>query len=37
MKIEELNDCLVTESSIAQLKKIKNCTDTPKRHNRDVA
>nr|POF14624.1 hypothetical protein CFP56_26726 [Quercus suber] len=30
MKIEELSDCLVTESSVAQLKRIKNCTDTPK-------
>nr|POE95336.1 hypothetical protein CFP56_05694 [Quercus suber] len=37
MKIEELSDCLVTESSVAQLKRIKNCTDTPKRQNRDVA
>ena len=33
MKIEELNDCLVTESNIALLKKIKNCTDTPKQKN----
>ena len=30
MKIEELSDCLVTESSVAQLKRIKNCTATPK-------
>jgi len=37
MKIEELSDCLVTESSVAQLKRIKNCTDTPKRQSRDVA
>ena len=37
MKIEELSNCLVNESSVAQLKKIKNCTDTPKRQNRDVA
>ena len=37
MKIEELSNCLVNESSVAQLKRIKNCTDTPKRQNRDVA
>ena len=37
MKIEELSDCLVTESSVAQLKRIKNYTNTPKRQNRDVA
>ena len=37
MKIEELSDCSVTESSVAQLKRIKNCTDTPKRQNRGVA
>nr|POF22430.1 ribosome biogenesis protein wdr12 like [Quercus suber] len=30
MKIEELSDCLATESSFAQLKRIKNCTDTVK-------
>ena len=37
MKIEELSNCLVNESSVAQLKRIKNCTDTPKRQNRNVA
>ncbi|KAL4595795.1 hypothetical protein ACB092_12G117200 [Castanea dentata] len=33
VKIEELDDCLVTESSGPQLKKVKKCTDTSKRQN----
>ena len=37
VKIEELTDCLTSESDVAKLKRIKSCIDMSKLQNRDVA
>ena len=37
VKIEELTDCLTSESDTAQLKRIRSCIDMPKLQNKDVA
>ena len=37
VKIEELTDCLTSESDVAKLKRIKRCIDMSKLQNRDVA
>ena len=37
VKIEELTDCLNSESDVAQLKRIKSCIEMSKLQNRDVA
>ena len=36
VKIEELTNCLTSESDIAQLKRIKSCINMPKLQNKDV-
>ena len=37
VKIEELTDCLTSESDVAKLKRIKSCIDLSKLQNMDVA